>query len=83
MTPHLEPIPPPAIEPGVPMPARCTGQQLHIIRTTLDALNIGDSFLVPFSRKAYGRIFSHARRLTPKRFTTRKTDQGLRVWRTA
>jgi hypothetical protein len=76
------------IDRGVPVPPGrgCAGSP----RFPLGALEIGDSFYVPFGSDPMKTrsVLSNAvaafhLRHKPKRFVTRKDGGGIRVWRTA
>ena len=67
------------IEKGVPVEGRATEYKYPI-----DELEVGDSFMVPWSSGSHGSVRGYAsirNKLTEKKFTCKLVDEGLRVWR--
>lgn len=64
------------IEKGITNPVR--GEYM----AALLSMEVGDSFVVPLERTDYIRNSIGLAKREGRRFTTRKTDEGLRVWRT-
>lgn len=63
----------PRIERGVPVPG---------VKYPLRDMEVGDSFVVPYSRAAQTCVHGLARKL-PLKITTRREGDSMRVWRTA
>ena len=64
------------IDKGVPLPGKCT-------KYPWEQMGIGDSFFVKNGNQArVGASATNAARFG-KKFTTRKVDGGVRVWRVA
>ena len=75
------------IEKNVAMPAR-TSNHSHGYKYPVDNLEVGDSFLVPYGDRHPAQMQSVVctaikKRGLPMTFTTRQTENGLRVWRVA
>jgi hypothetical protein len=73
-----------SVEKGIPVPRIRGGGRP--VKYPVAAMDVGDSFLFPGSTKpnsasAYARVASA--RYAPKKFTTRKTPDGMRCWRIA
>lgn len=75
-----------AIEKNIPMPKRSGGNKL--VYPFRDMI-VGDSFVVPFDKRATARAssMSYARRNKGVKFSSRcvsvGTSTGVRIWRTA
>lgn len=68
------------IEKGIEMPST-NGKTKYPFAT----MEIGDSFFVEGKEKknkVMSAVSQNSRRHAPKKFTTRFTDDGIRVWRT-
>lgn len=69
--------PPPAARTGV------RGSPFYPFKT----MDVGDSFLAPFNgrepKRVSSNILSAARDLKPLKFSTRREENGIRVWRIA
>ena len=70
------------IEKGIPIPAK-NSRGYSGLSETLRLMDVGDSVLVPNSFKYPVRVASRVGQTTNRKFTTRSTPEGRRVWRTA
>ena len=70
------------IEKGIPMPAK-NSRGYSGLSGTLRLMDVGDSVLVPNSIKSPGRLAIAVGRATNRKFATRSTQEGRRVWRIA
>jgi hypothetical protein len=81
------------VEKGVPLPPE---NRSVLVRYPFDGMEVGDSFLEPYPenvevdtyvRRCYALRLANAankyvtRRFPDKKFSTRRTDKGIRVWR--
>jgi hypothetical protein len=69
------------IEDGIPLPtaAWTRGDK---VKQVMERLEVGQSFLIP-NLKSAATIYTVKKSIVGKDFMTRKTDGGVRVWRTA
>lgn len=70
------------IEKGIPIPAN-KSRGYSGLSKTLRLMDVGDSVLVPKSIKYPVRVASHIAQSTNRKFATRSTPEGRRVWRIA
>ena len=70
------------IEKGIPIPAK-NSRGYGGLSETLRLMDVGDSVLVPNSIKYPGRLAITVGQTTNRKFATRSTPEGRRVWRTA
>jgi len=69
------------IENNIPIPPKTTNVKSSPVRRALFDLEPGDSFLV-HSRVVLNGYIKEAKTVRPDRmFTTRKVENGVRVWR--
>ena len=68
------------IEKNIPIPASARSTKWKQLTSRMET---GDSVLVETRNQACGLIASARFLPTDMKFTTRKTDEGIRVWRTA
>lgn len=64
----------PRIERGVPVPGA---------KYPLREMEVGDSFVVPYSRSAQTCVHGLARKLPQFTITTKREGENMRVWRVA
>lgn len=67
------------IERGIPVPA---GRMRRFKAMPWDKMEVGESILIA-NANAHGYSSNANRLYAPKRFTQKKVDGGIRVWRTA
>jgi hypothetical protein len=65
------------VDRGIPMPAP------HARKYPWKELEIGDSFLMGGKPRQVAHAVSRASRAYKRKFSYRKTSEGVRVWRTA
>ena len=70
------------IEKCIPIPAK-NSRGYSGLSGTLRLMDVGDSVLVPNSIKSPGRLASNIAQITNRKFVTRSTQEGWRVWRIA
>jgi len=67
------------IEKGVPMPPPVAKRGFMGVAREME---VGDSFVIPMSVASARNFAGNCNRvLGPKRFVSRKVDDGLRIWR--
>ncbi len=72
------------IERNIPLPRRVAPELQDDVRRTIEALDVGESFVLPHAiRSPYSRVSNANVRLAPRRFSIRKIDRQFRIWRTA
>ena len=70
------------IEKGIPIPFGTRNQ--NPLTLAISQMDVGDSVVAPTTYIWPNQIAAQAnKRLAPKRFKSKKTDAGYRVWRTA
>lgn len=71
------------IEKGIPIPAR-PGRSMEVFSQALLKLDVGDSFFAEnFRPAAAAARWRRISQTTGRKFTSRTTDGGCRVWRIA
>jgi hypothetical protein len=70
------------IETGIPMPHRNAGPGATP-KYPWASMEIGQSFFVSNPPKYFQSMVGHAGRLHKRKFTYRKMEDGVRVWRVA
>jgi len=66
------------IDKGVPLPPYAGLRRTSNLAETARAMEVGDSVLVPYTRKP---VASNMERATGFKFTQRKEGENLRIWR--
>lgn len=70
------------IEKGIPIPAK-NSRCYSGLSGTLRLMDVGDSVLVPDSIKYPYQLTNNIAQITNRKFATRSTPEGRRVWRIA
>lgn len=72
------------IERNIPLPRRVAPDLQDDVRKTIEALEVGESFVLPPDlRSPYSRASNANVRLAPRKFSIRKINRQYRIWRTA
>ena len=71
------------IETGIPIPRQRRGRK-NSLSSVLHTMNVGESVLVPEERvRSLRSVATRVSKETQRIFTTRTTDDGVRLWRLA
>lgn len=72
------------IETNVPLPPKASGRRVKGggIKGLLTSMNVGDSIFLPGRTHAYASgTCTNAQKASGFKYTARKVDGGLRIWR--
>ncbi len=69
------------IEKNIPLPPGGSGSPKGSFSSVLRLMGVGDSVLVPARIAHPASIAKYVSLGTGYKFTTRKTEQGMRIWR--